>query len=106
VAKQPNLNIFAKTEGPTEHHEQDNSDLDNGNIRSTGIGLREGEIDALDGIGAALGEVIGTEPIARNALMRIAVRRFIEAYRAGAITLGDLANYFDKPEKPSPRLKL
>ncbi len=45
--------VFKRTEvaagGP------DLSDLDEGNIQSTGVGLRKGEILALDAIGAALG---------------------------------------------------
>jgi hypothetical protein len=104
MAKKPDLsNIFAKTEGKGQ---ADLSDLDEGNIRPTGVGLREGEISALDDIGRELGGLMDAEPIARNALMRIATRRFIAAVRAGDITLEELAEYFDRPEKPQPKLRL
>ena len=60
--------IFKKTEPGSG--EPDFSDLDRGNIQSTGVGLRAGEIDALDSIGAALGGHLDTKPVARNALIR------------------------------------
>jgi hypothetical protein len=106
--KQPDLtNIFAKTEpGQTGQAPADNSDLDNGNIKSTGVGLREGEIAALDAIGRQLGDFLQSEPVARNAITRIAIRRMIEDYRAGKITLDELGAYFDRPEKPQPRLRM
>lgn len=78
------------------------SDLDEGVIKATGVGLKEGEIAALEAIGMQLGELLGTEAVARNALVRIAVRELIKAHRAGTI---DLAAYFEKPAKPKPRLK-
>lgn len=91
--------IFKKTEagGP------DLADLDAGSIQSTGVGLRQGEIGALDAIGRILGEQLGTEPVARNALIRIAARRLIAEFRAGKL---DLVGYFESPEKPKPRLRL
>lgn len=80
--------------------------LDAGNIQSTGVGLRKGEIAALDHIGQALGSHLNTRPAARNALMRIAIRRFLESYLSGDITIPDLAGYFEHPEKPQARLNL
>jgi hypothetical protein len=94
--------IFKRTE-EAEAAGLDLSDLDNGVISSTGVGLREGEIAALDAIGRVLGEALGTEPVARNALIRIGARRLIAEYRAGRL---DLLQYFVSPEKPKARLKL
>lgn len=78
------------------------NDLDEGVIKPVGVGLREGEIAALEAIGAELGELLGTEPITRNALTRIAVQRLIADYRAGRV---DLAAQFEKPPKPKARIK-
>jgi len=103
--KKPDMsNIFAKTD--IEPSDIDVSDLDRGRIQSTGVGLRQGEIDALDQIGAALGEYMNTKPVARNALIRLAARGFIENFLAGKITLADLAGNFQKEEKPSAKLDL
>ena len=86
--------VFKKTEsGPSEI---DVSDLDRGNIQSTGVGLRKGEIDALDALGASLGG------IARNALIRFAVRSFLLDYRAGKV---DLSSYVKEPAPPKPSLR-
>jgi len=102
MAKKTGLeDIFKRTEaaagGP------DLADLEDGTIQSTGVGLRQGEIRALDAIGAALGEQLGSEPVARNALLRIAARRLIADFRAGKL---DLLPYFETPEKPKPKLRL
>lgn len=86
--------IFKKTEA--EQPDIDVSDLDRGNIQSTGVGLRKGEIDALDAIGESLGG------ISRNALIRFSVRRFLIDYRAGNV---DLSSYVKEPEPPKPRLR-
>jgi hypothetical protein len=86
--------VFKKTEA--EQPEIDVSDLDRGNIQSTGVGLRKGEIDALDAIGESLGG------IARNALIRFAVRRFLLDYRAGKV---DMSGYLKEPEPPKPSLR-
>jgi hypothetical protein len=103
--KQKPLEVFRKTTpGPTG--QPDISDLDAGNIKSTGVGIREGELQALDLLGAELGEYLGADPVARNAIMRIAIRRFLEDYRAGRLTLADLAERFTTPAKPQPKLKL
>lgn len=95
MAKKSKLDLFAKTGG----------DLDAGNIKPVGVGLREAEIAALDNICAELGAYLNTEPTPRNAVMRIAIRRFIEAYLAGELSAADLGAYFERPEKPKPRLK-
>ena len=110
MAKQK-LEILTKTgSDPTQEAPQpdqaDLTDLERGNIRPTGVGLREGEIDALDGIGAALGDHLESQAIARNALIRIAVRSLLEGYLGGEITLDDLAARFTVPEKPKPKMKL
>jgi hypothetical protein len=83
-----------------------NQDLDQGNIRPTGVGLREGEIQAVDALGAELGAMLESEPIARNALIRIAVRRLIVDLRSGAMSYDDLGAYFTKPKKPKLKLDL
>ena len=87
--------VFKKTE-QEPGAEVDVSDLDRGNIQSTGVGLRKGEIEALDGIGASLGGV------SRNALIRWSVRRFLIQYRSGEI---DLSAYLKEPEPPKPSLR-
>lgn len=100
--------IFAPTTGapqpeqtatpPAEmipQHPADNSDLDRGRIVPNGVGISEGERDALDAIGARY-------DIARNALIRYAVRRFLVDFRAGKI---DLAAAPDKPHKLERRPK-
>ena len=76
--------------------EFDVSDLDRGNIQSTGVGLRKGEISVLDAIGESLGG------ISRNALIRFAVRSFLLEYRAGNL---DLSSYVKEPEPPKPSLR-
>ena len=96
--------IFKKTE--TESGEPDFSDLDRGNIQSTGVGLRQGEIDALDTIGAALGGYLDTRPVARNALIRLAARQFIEDFMTGKITPADLLSKFQAEDKPKAKLDL
>jgi len=105
MAEKKQLSVFSKTGAQSAAARQD-FDLDRGNIKSTGIGLREGEIAALDQIGAELGDLLGTEPVARNAVMRLAVRAFLETIRDGEMTPADLAGQFERPEKPKPRLKL
>ena len=86
--------IIKKTE--TDKPEIDISDLDRGNIQSTGVGLRKGEIEALDAIGASLGG------ISRNALIRFAVRSFLLDYIAGNL---DLSSYVKEPQPPKPSLR-
>lgn len=75
--------IFAKTEPQATPARGENSDLDSGNVRPSGVGLREGEINALDEIGLVYG-------VSRNALLRFAARRLILDYRAGRLDLSEL----------------
>ena len=93
------------TERKKNPFDKSGSDLDTGIIKATGVGIREGEISALDNLGTELGAHLDAEPVARNTLMRIAIRRLLEGYLSGEITLDDLAGYFEMPEKPSPKLR-
>jgi hypothetical protein len=94
--------LFKKTTGEPGQTEQpgqaapDNSDLDEGNIRPMGVGLRAGEVAALDVIAGQLG-------IARNALIHYAVRWFLLQYRAGKV---DLAGKVEEPPPTKKRLRL
>lgn len=84
MAKKTDLtNPFAKTTSDSVQITTDNSDLDTGNIRPLSAGMKEGEIAALRSIAAELG-------IARNAVMRIGLRHFIKAFRAGKIKRDEL----------------
>lgn len=97
MADKPRLNVFSKTDQTApERAPVDLSDLDSGNIRQSGVGLRDGEIQALDAIGGELGGV------SRNALIRYAVRLLIHEYRAGRL---DLAAHVVTPPPPKKRLK-
>lgn len=104
MAKQkPDMsNIFAKTETPKQSID---FDLDQGNIRPVGVGLRGGEVAGLEAVAQAITEHLGCEPLARNAIARLAIRRFLEGWFAGDITIDDLASHFQLPEKPQPKLK-
>lgn len=85
--KSPRLsNLFARTEG----------DLDAGNIKPIGVGLREGEI-------AALEDIAGSLDIPRNQILRFAIRHFLIDYQAGKI---DLAEYIEQPPPPKKTLRL
>lgn len=83
--QKPKLEVFTRT-GPGQL-ESDLSDLEAGHVRPIGIGLREGEITALDGIAGEYG-------ISRGGLIRIAIRLFIRDFRAGKI---DLNPYIAEP---------
>jgi len=77
--------VLAKTERPEVGQEADNSDLDEGVIKPMGVGLRTGELAALQEI------VDANRGVTRNFLLRYAIRWFIVEYRAGNIDLaGDL----------------
>lgn len=84
------------TQRPAQAEPGDNADLDEGRIVSAGVGITEGELEALD-------QLAGRQGVKRNALMRLAVRLFIEGVRAGEINLDD---YFEEPERPAKRLKI
>ena len=94
MAKIEQENPFKKTTIP-QAPPPDNSDLDEGRIISSGVGITEGELDALDVIKAQY-------ETTRNALMHLAIRHFIEDVRAGRF---DLEAEFEDPEKPKRRLK-
>lgn len=94
------LGIFTKTEKPAEATpsptQADNSDLDTGPILPSGVGLRQGEVEALKQIAAAY-------DISRNALLRYAARRLILDYRAGKL---DLSGLVEKPPEHTPRNRM
>lgn len=99
MAEKPKLDIFSKTTTETDQVSKpvDLSDLEDGIIRQTGVGLRTGEIEALDAIGSDLGGV------SRNALIRYGVRLLIREYRAGRLNLeGDV----ETPPIPKKRLRM
>jgi len=74
------MNIFARTEPkPTEGAAMN---LDAGNIKAIGLGIRTGEIEALDLIAGETG-------ITRNQLLRFIVRTFLLDYQAGKVDLTD-----------------
>lgn len=76
---------------------EDNSDLDSGTVRASGVGLRDGEIKALDAMASKY-------DMARNQLIRLAVRRLLLDYRAGKLDLEGMAE--DKPPKREPKRKI
>ena len=89
------LELFKKTEH-TPTPEDPNADLDNGNIKATGIGLRQGEIEALTVIAGSL-------EVNRNAVMRAFMRWAIKEYRAGRL---DLAALVEAPPPPKNKLNM
>lgn len=94
--KQQDLsNIFLKTETAAQPT-ADYSDLEQGNIHATGVGLRAGEIAALDQLAGSLG-------VARNKLMRFAIRYFLVQQRQGKV---NPAEYLEEPPPPKKDLRL
>ena len=89
-------NIFARTEPDATPPAVDTSDLDKGNIRAVGVGLTGGEMAAVQAIADAKG-------LARNAVLRYAVRLFIIQYRAGKI---DLSQHIQEPPTPKKKLSM
>lgn len=98
----PDLNdIFAptgatKSAAPQPVAAADNTDLDEGNVRPLGVGLRIGEVAALDEIAAQYG-------ITRNSLLRFAIRHFILQFRAGKV---DLSRQVEAPPPPKKKLAM
>lgn len=93
-------NPLAKTEQPSGHPwPEDNSDLDEGRIMANGVGLRLGELGALDQIGQKY-------DLARNALIRFAVRRLILDWRAGKVDLESVAEAKPPVKQPRRRLRM
>jgi hypothetical protein len=72
------------------------SDLDEGIIKSSGIGLREGELRALDEIADKLG-------VSRNNLMRFLVHWAIEQYRAGKV---NIAQHIEEPPPAKKKIRI
>ena len=70
----------------------DNSDLDDGLLKATGLGMREGEI-------RAIAQIAAENELSANAVKRIAVRWFIIHYRMGEINLKQMI------EEPPPQKK-
>ena len=87
--------IFKKTEQEPAGA-VDTTDLDVGRTLSTGVGLKEGEVQAIDALAAHIG-------VTRNALMRFAVRWFLIQYRTGNI---DLAQFVEEPPPTKKTLRL
>jgi hypothetical protein len=87
-------NIFARTEPIGADQPVDTSDLNEGNIRAVGVGLTGGEMAAVQAIADSLG-------LARNAVLRYAVRWFVLQYRAGRI---DLAKSVQEPPPPKKKV--
>lgn len=95
MAKQPLDDPFKQTT-PARQAPADNTDLDTGRIVSSGVGITEGELQALD----SLAERFNTT---RNSLMHMAVRDFIERVRAGQFDPG--ARLEDPTEPPKRRYR-
>ena len=95
MPKEPNINIFSKTE-QADYQGVDITDLDAGRTIPQGVGLKEGTINALQGLAEKYG-------ISRNALMKFAIRRFFLDLRAGKINLTD---FIEIPSEPKRKLKM
>ena len=63
-----------------------------GRTLATGVGLKESELELLDGIAAQLG-------VARNGLIRYAVRYFLKAYLAGDVRPETQKQYSERGQK-------
>lgn len=96
MADKKKLDVFSKTGPGVDQPQGDISDLDAGHVRPIGIGLREGEITALDSIAVEHG-------ISRGGVIRIAIRLFIRDFRAGKI---DMTPYVGKPLPQKNRIIL
>jgi len=95
MAKDPNINIFSKTE-QEQNQDINITDLETGRTIPQGVGLKEGTINALQVLADQYG-------ISRNALMKWAIRRFLIDLRAEKI---NLAEYIEAPPKPKHKLKM
>lgn len=87
---------LARTTPQTSDQEEQSLDLDKGPTVSTGIGMRTGELEAIDAIAGELG-------ITRNALLRWATRYIILEYRAGRL---DLSKYIEIPPEPKRNIRM
>ena len=97
-----NTNLFART-GSDKPNPLEGIDRKAGVIRPTGVGIREGEITGLKAIGTELGNKLGTEAVAVNALVVTAIQRFLDDVAAGRLTIDDLAKEWETPAKPKAR---
>lgn len=95
MAKQPEINIFSKTE-QADINKVDISDLENGRTLPQGVGIKEGTVNALQALADKY-------KLSRNALMKFAIRRFLLDYRAGKI---DLAEFIEIPPDPKRKLNM
>ena len=91
MAKEPNIDIFSRTE-PSDNQAPDLGDLEAGIVKPQGVGLKQGTISALD-------LIAGQYKISRNALMKLAIRRFILDYRAGKINLSEFIEIPPEPKR-------
>jgi len=86
MAKRPTLNTDKESSllssTAKDEPEQNNSDLNEGRIVASGVGLKEGELAAIEALAAEYG-------ITKNAFMRLAIRRFVEMVRRREIDLND-----------------
>lgn len=78
---------------------EDNSDLDSGKVRASGVGLKDGEIAALD-------KMAKWFDTSRNGLIRLAVRQFLLDYRAGRLDMNKPGLIEDKPPKREPKRRI
>lgn len=95
MAKKTDTGLKGLFEKTTQEGQPDNSDLDTGIIQAQGVGLKTGEVQAIQQIANSTG-------VAKNAVMRLAVRKFILDVRSGKI---DPADYFEEPEAPAKKFK-
>jgi hypothetical protein len=99
MAKKLNLDDpFRKTSqeeppAPGQPAPVDNSDLDAGRIISSGVGITEGELKAMDTLAKQYRST-------RNSLMHMAIRQFLERVRAGEFDPGD---QLQEPAEPPKR---
>lgn len=96
MARKPKIvddDMFASTTPQEPADPNANADLDEGRILSSGVGLKQGELAAIDN----LAEQYGTT---RNALLHIAIRYFIVKVRSGEIDPGD---FLETPKQPKKR---
>lgn len=74
----------------------DNTDLDSGNVRPIGVGLRQGTIEALDQLGSELN-------LSRGSIIKLAVRLLLLGVRAGKL---NLVEYVEEPPAPKKKISL
>ena len=81
MAKQQLDDIFKKTEGKSTTKPEKSAEVPTGGRTiSVGVGLKEAEVAELD-------KIVEKLDITRNALMRYAIRYFLNQYSAGKIKL-------------------